>query len=198
MTTARADLGHRSLRSGPSRSGRAPSSPSLRALRERPRICGSPGSNRDSHRQRRAVDHDNRSGPVGDRRRPQGHGTHRQSIAGCKRVARRRARGRGVDARAGIGARGRATGARDIAQALRSGTSGLARGGARPALADRRRAAVRRRRPFPSLGAPLPRGCRRDRRPRPGSTATRDRRLLLTVEPAGASRHALSFPSRSG
>ena len=42
--------------------------------------------------------------------------------------------------------------------------------------------AIRRRRPFPSLGAPLPRGCRRNRRPRTGSTAIRDWRLLLTVE----------------
>ena len=32
----------------------------------------------------------------------------------------------------------------------------------------------------------------------PAATATRDRRLLLTVERAGASRHALSLPPRSG
>src|ERR1700724_2569196 len=31
----------------------------------------------------------------------------------------------------------------------------------------------------------------------PAALQPRDRRLLLTVEPAGASRHALSLPSRS-
>ena len=71
-------------RSGSSRSGHAASSQSLQALRKRPRIRGAPGSNRDSHPQRGAVHHDNRSGLVGDRRGRQDHGRHRRATAGAR------------------------------------------------------------------------------------------------------------------
>ena len=187
------------LRSGPSRSGHAASSPSLQALRKRPRIRGSPGANRDSHPQRGAVYHENEaagSGPVGDRAGRQDHGGHRDATAGPRERLIGRARGRGVDAR--VGASVLTDERQQLAtppKPLRSGTSGLARRGARPTLADRRRAAVRRRRSFPCLGAALPRGCGRDRGSRAGGAAIRDRWLLLTAEPAGTSRHALSVSS---
>src|ERR1700682_3125525 len=94
------------LRGGPSRSDHTTSSRSLGALRKKPRIRGSPGSNTDSYRQRSAVDNDNEaagSGPVGDRTGRREHGRYLHATAGAWERFIGRARGRDVDARVGVG-----------------------------------------------------------------------------------------------
>ena len=161
---------------GDPRSGHAASSSSLQALRKGPRLCSSAGSNRDSHPQRGAVHHRQRSCRIEDPSEIQkddgDHRRHRHATAGT----RERPIGAGARTRRGRACRHwprrpphqGAIGAGGAAQALHLETSGLARGSARPAPADRCRAAVPTVASISEFGRALPRGCRRDRRPQTG------------------------------